>query len=79
MIGEIDFFGLLVPPLLLWLLLALPLHGLARRVLRRLGIYRWVWHRPLFDLAVYIIIVRGVAALSAAWGIAAPPLGGTGS
>ena len=67
MIGEIDVFGLLLPPLLLWLLLSLPLHALARRAMQRLGVYRWVWHRPLFDLAVYILIVGSVASLAAAW------------
>lgn len=25
--------------------------------LRRLGFYRWVWHPPLFNLALYILVL----------------------
>jgi hypothetical protein len=37
------------------------------------GAYRLVWHRPLFDLALFVIVLGSVAAMSAHWGIAAPP------
>jgi hypothetical protein len=39
-----------------------------------------VWHRPLFDLGLYIIVVGLVAALIAHWtGIGAPLMLGSGS
>ena len=62
MIGEIDFFGVLVPPLLVWLGIALVLAALLRRLLGWAGVYRLVWHRALFDLALLIILLGCVAA-----------------
>ena len=62
MIGEIDFFGVLFPPLLVWLGIALVLAALPRRLLGWAGVYRLVWHRALFDLALLIILLGCVAA-----------------
>jgi hypothetical protein len=74
MIGELNIYGLFVSPLLLWVLMALPATGLLRRVLRRIGVYRAVWHPPLFDLALFVIVLGAVATLTAAaTGIGAPP------
>jgi hypothetical protein len=72
MTGELDLYGVFVPPLLLWALLALALSAGLRRGLARLGFYRLVWHRPLFDLALFVILLGGIASLSARWGIIAP-------
>ena len=33
-------------------LVAFGLNALLRRVLSAIGVYRFVWHRPLFDLAI---------------------------
>jgi hypothetical protein len=75
MIGELDLHGVLVPPLLLSLLLALVASMALRRLLARVGFYRLVWHRPLFDFALYVILVGGVAALlSRIAGFAGPSL-----
>jgi len=63
MIGEIDVFGVLLPPLLVWLLLALPLSALLRWGLARVGFYRLVWHRPLFDLCLLILLTGLVSAV----------------
>jgi Protein of unknown function (DUF1656) len=63
-IGEIDLYGVFVPPLLIWLAAALPLTAVLRRLLRWLGFYRLVWHRPLFDFALLIIVLGGVVAAS---------------
>ena len=63
MIGEIDLYGLLFPPLLVWLGIAYLAGILLRAGFVRLGVYRYVWHRPLFDLAVLIILVGAVSAL----------------
>ena len=37
-----------------------------RRVLTRLGVYRFVWHRGLFDIALLILLWTGVSATAAA-------------
>jgi hypothetical protein len=63
MIGEIDIYGVFVPPLLLLVVATLPLAAAVRMVLSRTGAYRLVWHRPLFDLAVFVILAGGVFAM----------------
>jgi hypothetical protein len=63
MTGEVDIYGVLLPPLLVWLGIALVLAAGARRLFARLNLYRFVWHRPLFDLAVLVIITGCVAAV----------------
>jgi hypothetical protein len=67
MIGEIDVYGVFVPPLLVWVAAALPITAGLRRVLRWLGFYRLVWHRPLFDLALLVVVLGGVVALATGW------------
>ena len=67
MIGEINLYGVFIPPLLLWLILALPLTAVLRRLLRWIGFYRLVWHRPLFDLALLVVVLGVVAALANWW------------
>ena len=58
---EIDFFGVLVPTLLLWLLATC---AMLRPAFRRAGLYRFVWHRALFDLALFVCVLGGVVYLS---------------
>ncbi len=63
MIGELNIYGVFVPPFLAVMIAALIVAAPVRLALRRLGLYRFVWHRPLFDLAVYIIILGGLVAM----------------
>jgi hypothetical protein len=67
MIREVDIYGVFVSPLLLWVLLSLPVVALLRRGLARAGFYRLVWHRPLFDLALLIIVLGGMVAVTSQW------------
>lgn len=67
MIGDVDVYGVLVPPLLLWVLAAFPLALVLRRLLAAIGFYRLVWHRPLFDLSLTVIMTGVVAAISLHW------------
>jgi hypothetical protein len=67
MIGEIDVYGVFIPPLLLWIGAALPLTSVLRRLLRWSGFYRFVWHRPLFDFALLVIVLGGMVAASSRW------------
>ena len=56
----LDFFGFFLPPLVLWILTALAPFLLLRWLLHRIGAYAWVWHRPLFDVALYVAILGGL-------------------
>ena len=67
MISELNIAGVFVPPLLVWGLIALPISAVARFVLARLGFYRLVWHRPLVDLSLFVLILAAVAAAVPRW------------
>lgn len=66
MTGEIDLYGVFVPRLAAAMLIAFLLSLVLRRALTATGFYHLVWHRPLFDLALYVILLGCVVA-------AAPP------
>ena len=67
MIGEFDIYGVFVPALLVWALVAVSLTGVLRAVLARVGFYRLVWHRPLVDLSLPIIVLLVVANVLPHW------------
>ena len=67
MIGEFDVYGVFVPALLVWGLIALALRAVLRAALVRIGFYRLVWHRPLVDLSLLVIILAAVAAVLPHW------------
>jgi type IV secretory pathway VirB6-like protein len=62
MIGEIDICGVLFPPLLVWVGLALLLSTVLRRGLAAANLYRFIWHRPLFDFSL-LVILTGLVSL----------------
>lgn len=62
MIHEIDLYGMFISPMMLWASVAILLTGLVSQAMSRLGLYRFVWHKPLFDLALLVILLGGVAA-----------------
>ena len=57
MIGEIDIFGVFVPAVLVLMLVAYLLNIVIRAVLTRVGFYRFVWHRSIFDLGIYVLVL----------------------
>ncbi|MEH3146096.1 MAG: DUF1656 domain-containing protein [Methylobacterium frigidaeris] len=63
MSGQFDLYGVFVPALLVWALATLVLVIPLRHLLARAGFYRLVWHRPLFDLALYVVLLGGVVLL----------------
>jgi hypothetical protein len=67
MIGEFDIYGVFVPALLVWALVALSLTGVLRMVLARVGFYRLVWHRPLVDLSLLVIVLTIVTNVLPHW------------
>lgn len=57
MTGHLDLYGVFVPTLLALLLAAYLIKGALRGLLTRLGFYRLVWHPPLFNLALYVLVL----------------------
>jgi len=57
---QLDLFGVLVPTLLLWSVVAYVLARLISKQIARIGIYRWIWHPALFDFALFICLVTGL-------------------
>lgn len=67
MTGEIDIYGIFVSSLLPCTLVALLVCAVLRRGLEWVGFYRLVWHRALFDLALLVIVLGGIVALTSHW------------
>jgi len=60
----IDIYGVLVPALLLWIIIAYFLSAILRRLMQRFDLYRLVWHRALFDFAIFVCLLGGRGYLS---------------
>ena len=65
MIGEFDIYGVYFPVFIVFAGLALLLQLAIKRLFDAFGVYRFVWHRPLFDLAIYVILLGAVTAAGA--------------
>lgn len=65
MIGELSFYGIYVPWLMVLALVALLLCTGVRRLLGTVGFYRWVWHPALFDFALYVVVLYVTTCISA--------------
>jgi hypothetical protein len=64
----VEFLGFYLPPLMLWAAAALIPFAALRWVLDRFGFYRLVWHRSLFNLALYVLLTGGVVLVgNLAW------------
>ena len=61
-IGEIDIYGVYFPAFAVFAAIAFVLQLLTKRLLDACGVYRFVWHRALFDLAIYVILLAVVTA-----------------
>ncbi len=57
MIKEIDFFGVYLSPMMGYIAVALLIWFLIRFLLGKAGFYRFVWHRALFNTALFIILL----------------------
>jgi protein AaeX len=65
-IGEFDIYGVYFPAFAVFAAIALLLHVVViNRLLDAVGFYRLVWHRALFDLAIYVILLGVVTAAGA--------------
>jgi len=61
---ELDLFGVLVPSLLLWSVIAFMLARIIGKLIARAGMYRSIWHPALFDFALYICLVASLVFVS---------------
>ena len=61
--GEFSLHGVFMPTLLGLMLLAFLLQNGLRVLLVKLGAYRHVWHPPLFNLALYVLVLGGLFEL----------------
>jgi hypothetical protein len=69
MIGELDIGGVFVPSLLVAAMIAFCLSTAVRLGLRRLQLYRFVWHAGLFDVALFVVLLWVTAVVTATWNI----------
>ncbi|MEK1887264.1 MAG: DUF1656 domain-containing protein [Phyllobacterium sp.] len=63
MLGDFDIYGVYVPGLLGTMLLTLLFAAMVRRALAWIGIYAVVWHRGLFDVALYVVLLGAITFL----------------
>jgi hypothetical protein len=61
---QLDLFGVIVPSLLLWSVLAYVLARIVSKIVARAGLYQHVWHAALFDFAIYVCLVAGLVFTS---------------
>jgi hypothetical protein len=59
-IGELDIGGIFLPMLLGIMAVAYGLFLVVHAVLNRLHFYRLVWHRALFNIALYTVLLGAV-------------------
>jgi len=64
-IGELDIYGVYIPIFVVVAAVAFLLQILLKRMLDACGLYRFLWHRALFDLAIYVILLGLVTAAAA--------------
>jgi len=64
-IGEFDIYGVYFPAFAIFAAIAFLLQVVIKRLFNAYGFYRLVWHRALFDLAIYVILLGVVTAAGA--------------
>ncbi len=60
---DVDLYGVYLTPLLAGLFVALLIGVALRRLARRVGLYRVIWHAPLFDAAAFLLILSAVMTI----------------
>ncbi|WP_273794804.1 DUF1656 domain-containing protein [Brucella intermedia] len=63
MTGQFDLYGVFMPWSAVVALLAYGVFRVLAPVLGKIGFYRLVWHRPLFNLAFYVTLLGGLSAV----------------
>lgn len=62
--GELDIYGVFMPTLLAWAIVGFVVSLFVRRLLAKLGFYKYVWHRPLFDIALLVVLIGAVVMIA---------------
>ncbi len=57
MISEVHIGGVLLAPIVVYMLAALAIFAVLRSVLGHSGLIAWAWHPALFELALYATIL----------------------
>ena len=61
---EIAIGGILAPGLIVSAILALVAMLVLRRLLSRIGFYGLIWRPALFNAALFVLLLGGIAAIS---------------
>ena len=61
---QLDLFGVIVPSLLLWGVVAYVLTRVVSMLIARAGLYRHIWHPTLFDFALYACLFASLVFVS---------------
>lgn len=64
MIGDLDISGVFLPTLLVLMGITYGFYLLVHGLLNRVHFYRLVWHRALFNVALYALLLGAVDSLS---------------
>lgn len=72
--AELDLNGVFIPGLLAWAALAYAARALIIWIIDLTGAWRFIWHRPLFEFSLFIILWGAISALM--FNIAFPAVGG---
>lgn len=62
--SEFDIYGVYIPRLLVLMIASLLLLVILRRCLTWIGGYRLVWHRGLFDLCLYVLLLGAASSIT---------------
>jgi Protein of unknown function (DUF1656) len=61
---EVNLSGVFLPAALLWAGIAFLLSSVISRTLSRMGFYALVWHRALFDAALFVLFWGAISAVA---------------
>ncbi len=64
MIKEVNLDGIFVAPFAADLVVALLIFWPLRLLFDRWSVQRWFWHRSLFDISVFVIIVSVIGLIN---------------
>jgi hypothetical protein len=64
MSGEFDIYGVYFPALVVFAVIAFVAQLGIKRLLDAIGFYRFVWHRPLVDIAIYVILLAAITVVA---------------
>jgi hypothetical protein len=61
---EVNLGGVYLPAALIWAGIAFLLSSVISRTLSRMGFYALVWHRALFDAALFVLFWGAISAVA---------------